>query len=142
MAETAPRSPLVTIALLAAIIASGLLLRRFGPSAGLPFVVVKYGGSLLWGAMVYVGLTVAASRRPAAPLAMIAGLIAACVEFSRLYHPSWLDAFRLTIPGALLLGRVFSPWNLVAYGVGILLGCLADLAARRSYLASRRRSRC
>lgn len=131
MAEIAPRSRLVTIALLVAIIASGLLLRRFGPSAGLPFVVVKYGGSLLWGTMVYVVLTVAASHRRATHLALLAGLIAASVEFSRLYHTPWLDAFRLTTAGALLLGRVFSLWNLVAYGLGILLGCLGDLVARR-----------
>lgn len=131
MAETAPRSRLVTIALLLAIIASGLLLRRFGPAAGLPFVVVKYGGSLLWGTMVYVVLTVVASRRPATLLAMLAGLIAASIEFSRLCHTPSLDAFRLTMTGALLLGRVFSPWNLVAYGLGILLGCWADLTARR-----------
>lgn len=131
MAETRPRSRFVTIALLGAIIASGLLLRRFGPSAGLPFAVVKYGGSLLWGTMVYVLLTVALSRRPTTLLAMLAGLIAACVEFSRLYQTPWLDAFRLTAAGALLLGRVFSPWNLLAYGFGILLGYWADRIARR-----------
>lgn len=131
MAEIAPRSRLVAVALLAAIIASGLLLRRFGPSAGLPFVVVKYGGSLLWGTMVYAVLAVVANRRPSTQLAMLAGLIAASVEFSRLYHAPSLDAFRLTTAGALLLGRVFSPWNLVAYGVGILLGRCADLAVRR-----------
>ncbi|WP_349644493.1 hypothetical protein [Rhizobium calliandrae] len=34
-------------------IASGLALRRYGYAMHLPFMVVKYGGSLLWGAMVY-----------------------------------------------------------------------------------------
>lgn len=131
MNTTAPRSRLRWLILLAAITASGLLLRRFGPSLGLPFIVVKYGGSLLWGAMVYVALTFIAHRRPAMHLAILAGLIAAGVEFFRLYHTPWLDVFRLTTPGALLLGRVFSLWNLAAYGFGILLGCLADLAARK-----------
>jgi len=131
MTENTPRPRGATIALLAAIIASGLLLRHFGPSAGLPFVVVKYGGSLLWGAMVYVLLAVAARCRPAASLALLAGLVAAGVEFSRLYHTPWLDAFRLTTAGALLLGRVFSLWNLLAYGLGIVLVCGADVAARR-----------
>ncbi len=131
MNATAPRDRLRTLALLAAIIASGLLLRRFGPSLGLPFIVVKYGGSLLWGAMVHVALTFVAHRRPSTHLAILAGLIAAGVEFFRLYHTPWLDAFRLTTPGALLLGRVFSLWNLGAYGLGILLGSLADLAARK-----------
>lgn len=131
MNTTAQRSRLRVLILLAAIIASGLLLRRFGPSLGLPFIVVKYGGSLLWGAMVYVVLTFIAHRRPATHLATLAALIAAGVELFRLYHTPWLDAFRLTTPGALLLGRVFSLWNLAAYGLGILLGCLADRAARK-----------
>jgi hypothetical protein len=34
---------------------------------------------------------------------------------------------RLTTADAvLLLGRVFSPWNMLAYGVGIVLGMLLD----------------
>ena len=41
------------LAALFLIIISGLMLRRFGYSVDLPFVFVKYGGSLLWGAMVY-----------------------------------------------------------------------------------------
>ena len=31
-----------------------------------------------------------------------------------------------TMPGALLLGRIFSLWNLVAYGVGIAFGVWVD----------------
>jgi hypothetical protein len=126
MAETRPRSRRVMIVFCLAIIIAGLLLRRFGPGLGLPFIIVKYGGSLLWGTMVYALLAVIAMRRPAAQLAGLAALIALSVELFRLYHTPWLDAFRLTTPGALLLGRVFSPWNLVAYGVGIGLGWGAD----------------
>ena len=37
----------------------------------------------------------------------------------RLYHTPWLDGFRLTTAGALLLGRVFSLWNMLAYAIGI-----------------------
>ena len=56
-------------------------------------------------------------------------VIAIGVELFRLVHFPWLDAFRLTLPGALLLGRVFSVWNMVAYGVGIGLGMLLDRLA-------------
>ena len=45
--------------------------------------------------------------------------VAALVELSRLAHAPALDAFRLTAAGALLLGRVFSPWNLLCYAAGI-----------------------
>ena len=46
-----PRSMLLSITLLLITIASGLLI-RFGP-LGLPFFVVKYGGSILWALMIY-----------------------------------------------------------------------------------------
>ncbi len=99
------------------IIAAGLALRRFGYDLGLPFVVVKYGGSVLWGAMVYCLLASLLSARNGT-LVLVAA-IAIAVEFSRLYHTPWLDDFRLTTAGALLLGRVFSLWNILAYVFGI-----------------------
>ncbi|WP_412759729.1 DUF2809 domain-containing protein [Methylorubrum subtropicum] len=114
----------------AAVIAAGLAV-RFVP-LGLPAGVVKYAGSTLWGAMVY-GL-VACLRPDAAVrrLALVALVIAAAVEFFRLVHTPWLDAFRLTLAGQLLLGRVFSPWNLVAYAVGITVAAGCDAASRRT----------
>jgi hypothetical protein len=109
-------------------IALGLGLRRFGYDVGLPFGVVKYGGSILWGMMVFflAGMVFPARRRLV--IAAVALAIAIIVEVSRLYHTPMLDAFRLTTAGALLLGRVFSLWNIVAYAVGIVLGVAADAA--------------
>jgi hypothetical protein len=54
--------------------------------------------------------------------------VAVAVELIRLVHTPWLDDFRLTLAGALLLGRIFSLWNLVAYAAGIVLGAVADRA--------------
>lgn len=89
---------------------------------GLPGFYLKYGGSVLWGAMVLllVGTATGGNRRWwVAPLA--AAGIALASELFRLYHAPALDAFRTTLAGALLLGRVFSGWNLVAYVLGIAL---------------------
>jgi Protein of unknown function (DUF2809) len=108
------------------IIASGLALRRFGPSLGLSFPLVKYGGSILWGTMVFFLVAMAARAQSQQRIALISAAIAVCVELFRLVHAPWLDDFRLTIAGALLLGRVFSPWNMLAYGVGIALGMGLD----------------
>jgi hypothetical protein len=108
------------------IIVSGLCLRAFGLGLGLPAVVVKFGGSLLWGAMVFFLVALAAKRLSVLTIASIAAAIAAVVELFRLVHAPWLDAFRLTLAGALLLGRIFSPWDMLAYGVGIALGVLLD----------------
>ena len=57
---------------------------------------------------------------------ILASAIALLVEFSRLYHASWLDEFRRTSVGALLLGRLFSPWNMLAYLIGILAARIGD----------------
>jgi hypothetical protein len=111
-----------------AIIAAGLALRAFGYRLGLPFVIVKYGGSVLWGAMVYFLVAASAPRMSDNVIVGIALAIAVNVELFRLVHTPALDAFRLSTVGALLLGRVFSLWNIVAYVCGVLLALVLDLS--------------
>jgi hypothetical protein len=108
------------------IIVCGLALRKFGPGLGLAFFFVKYGGSVLWGTMVFFLVAMAAPARYPSGIALISVSIAICVELFRLVHTPWLDDFRLTTLGALLIGRVFSPWNALAYGVGIGVGMGLD----------------
>ena len=88
------------ICLWLAVVVSGLALRRYGFGLGLPALVVKYGGSMLWGTMVFFMVASAASRLSRPNIALISGGIALCVELFRLVHAPWLDAFRLTLPGA------------------------------------------
>jgi hypothetical protein len=102
-----------------AVIVCGLCLRAFGYDVGLPFVAVKYGGSVLWGAMVYLLLAAVFPSRWHGHEAYVASLVVVIVEFIRLIHFPALDAFRATTTGALLLGRVFSLWNIICYVVGI-----------------------
>lgn len=124
------RAWLRRLACVGVVIVAGLALRGFGYEIGLPFPVVKYGGSLLWGTMVLLLVaSVIVSCRLAAVWA-IALAIAAAVEFSRLYHTPMLDEFRLTLAGKLLLGRVFSLWNIVAYAAGIGLGMAIEMRLR------------
>ena len=117
---------LIRAALALIVIACGLSLRWYGFPLGLPAFVVKYGGSLLWATMVFLLVGVLLPGMSRSRLAAIAVAIAIVVEFSRLVHAPWLDAFRLTTAGALLLGRIFSLWNLVAYAVGIAFGVWID----------------
>jgi hypothetical protein len=109
-------------------IACGLALRRYGYAINLPFAVVKYGGSLLWGAMVYWLLATIFASSGRFRIATTALLVAVAVELFRLWHTPDLDAFRLTTAGALLLGRVFSLWNIVAYAAGIAVAQTLDRA--------------
>ena len=125
----APRRPEFSLLLLLATVCAGLAI-RFAP-LGLPQFVVKYGGSMLWALMIYwiVSALLPAQRLLAA--ALLAAAIATSVEFLKLYHSTALDAFRHTLPGILLLGRIFSVWDILAYWVGISAGVLADSALRR-----------
>jgi hypothetical protein len=113
------------------VISLGLGLRLRGYEWGLPFFPVKYGGSLLWGSLVYWLTAVLAPRRSAGLVAGLSLILAIGVELFRLYQTPWLDAFRLTIAGALLLGRVFSLWNILAYAIGILAAAALDHWVRR-----------
>jgi hypothetical protein len=117
---------LIRAALALVVIVCGLSLRWYGFPLGLPAFVVKYGGSLLWATMVFLLVGVLLPRLSPMRIAIIAAAIAIVVEFSRLVHAPGLDAFRLTTAGALLFGRIFSLWNLVAYAVGIALGVWID----------------
>ncbi|WP_242187283.1 DUF2809 domain-containing protein [Sphingomonas sp. CARO-RG-8B-R24-01] len=99
----------------------------------MPFFVTKYGGSALWALMIYF---IVSSLRPCwTPYrsAAASGLIAGTAELFKLYHIPELDMFRQSLLGALLLGRVFSVTDFIAYAFGIMLGVSGD---RKFRLAS------
>ena len=98
----------------------------------LPWFLYKYLGSTLWAVALYWFLaTLLPKLRPIA-LATIAILIATLLELSRLLPIASIDAFRLTLPGKILLGRYFSLKNIAAYLLAIALTAALDnfLAAR------------
>lgn len=122
------RRRLALLGAAALVILAGLSLRAGGYWLGLSFFTVKYGGSLLWGSMVYLLIAALLPRRGQGRIAVLALALAVAVEFSRLIHTPGFDAFRLTTAGALLLGRVFSLWNILAYAIGISLAAPIDRA--------------
>lgn len=111
--------------------AAGLTVRY--AQLGLPWPVRKYGGSALWAVMIYWVLRLVWIKRSAAVLALAAGTIATLVELTRLYHWAWLDAFRASLAGAILLGRYFSIHNIVAYWVAIAVGASMDTFVLRRF---------
>jgi hypothetical protein len=120
---------IIRIGLCLLVIMSGLAIRGFGPAIGVPVFITKYAGSALWGTMVYLLVGIMAPNRNRPEIAGIALVIAVAVELLRLYHTPALDAFRLTLAGALLLGRFFSLWNILAYAAGIVFGTAIDRGA-------------
>ena len=120
-----PPRPLARSLVLALVTVAAGLTVRFVP-LGLPFFLVKCGGSMLWALMIYwICSTILATTRLPVVVA-VSGLISTGIECIKLYHAPWLDAFRLTLPGVILLGRYFSFRDIVAYWVAIVLGSLLD----------------
>lgn len=117
------------VSTLAAIICGSAL--RLVP-IGLPYAIVKYGGSTIWGAMVYAMVAFCIPLARLRTIIFTALVLAVLSELFRLYQTPELDAFRRTLAGQLLLGRIFSLWNITAYAAGIFLAGAADRAFRRS----------
>jgi len=112
-------------------IAVGLFVRS--PWAELAPVVAKYAGVALYAVMMFwlAGwLLKTCSTRTVAFSA-----IAFCwaIEFGQLVRTPWLDAFRQTTPGRLVLGSVFSWWDVVASAVGVLLAAASERLANAAY---------
>jgi Protein of unknown function (DUF2809) len=122
--DTAPRRRLPALAAMAATLLLGLASRHW--PALLPAALGKYPGDALWASMVFFGwraLRRGANVRQVALLAMATSI---AVEFAKLWQAPRLVQFRHTTAGHLLLGHVFSWPNLVAYGVGVLVGVAFD----------------
>jgi hypothetical protein len=122
--QPTPRRTLIATTLTIAAAILGILW-RLAP-LHLPRFAYKYGGSALWAIALYWLIATLLPRRKPLQVALIAALLAAALELSRLYHLPALDAFRLTLLGKLLLGRFFSPKNIAAYWLAILAAALLD----------------
>lgn len=113
------------------------LVWRFVPM-GMPLALYKYGGSVLWAAMIYwLAAAVAPGVRPVR-LAVLAAVVATAVELFKLVHTPGLDAFRLTFAGKVMLGRFFFWSDFVAYYVAIASAALADGWVREQKEKARR----
>lgn len=80
----------------------------------------------MWAAEIYwVASTLFAKIRISA-IALASAALAIAVEFFKLYSPPAIDAFRHTLAGILLLGRIFSWWDILVYCAGIFAAALID----------------
>jgi hypothetical protein len=120
----APRSLTITGLLICATIGAGLVIRF--AHIGLPAFIVKYGGSMLWALLFYWIISALWPAGRVVPAALFTAALTAAIEFFKLVHVPALDAFRLTLPGILLLGRVFSYSDIAAYWLAIAIGVRID----------------
>ncbi|MES2569672.1 MAG: DUF2809 domain-containing protein [Verrucomicrobiota bacterium] len=121
-----PRSRLLLAAGALLVICLGLAIRsRY---LGVPRFPSKYGGDALWALMIVIFTAFVFPRLRMGRVALISLAICCAVEFSQIYHAPWIDAIRRSRPGALILGSVFSWWDMVAYAAGVAVGWAAGLA--------------
>ena len=110
----------------AIIVVCGLIVRR--APLHLPLTVQKYGGSILWGAMVYAIFVVIFTKRRPLEVGVGACAFALVVELFKLVHTHALDAFRMSLAGQLLIGRYFATADIVAYWAAIGVFAAIDYA--------------
>jgi hypothetical protein len=106
------------------------LICRFVP-IGLPQVIIKYGGSFLWAAMVYLLVALLLPQLRPVATGTLAATIAIAFEYGKLIQSSDLDAFRATFAGKVLLGRFFSFKDIAVYWTAILCAASIDLWMNR-----------
>jgi hypothetical protein len=107
-------------------IAAAIVLRRYGPAHGLTPFVIRMGAGAFWAATIYFIVALLLRARPRQQILVVAALVCAAIELSKLTHTPALDIFRLTPVGAWLLGRLFSWLNFPAYAAGLVCAWGAD----------------
>lgn len=95
-------------------------------SSGLPDLIARYAGDVLWGIMVVWLVALSWPRATTRRLGAAALLIAFVVELSQLYRAPWIDALRTHRIGALALGQGFLWSDLLCYAAGVGVAALLD----------------
>lgn len=92
----------------------------------LPFWINIWIGDFLWAVMLYFAMI--AVFMPKNRWKATAYLIVFCwiIEISQEWHTEWLDAFRQTYIGGLLLGHGFLWSDIISYTMGALVAYLID----------------
>ncbi len=118
------RSRVMYVVLAVVVIVLGLGSRV--PSIAWPAVIREYAGDTLWALLVFLGIGFLWPRMATWRVAVLAGVFAATIETSQLYHAPWIDAIRRTWIGKLTLGDTFCWSDLVCYAVGVAFGALGE----------------
>lgn len=102
----------------------GLLSRRL--SNYIPDIIDLYLGDLLWALMIYFIIRMVFTNKSVKQVAFYGVFFCFLIEFSQLYHSTWIDIIRRTTIGGLVLGYGFLWSDLIAYLLGTITGALID----------------
>ncbi|SFD20498.1 Protein of unknown function [Bacillus sp. 491mf] len=93
----------------------------------LPHILNTYLGDALWALMIFVGFGFIFKSAQTKVIALLALIFCYIIEFSQLYHASWIDHIRETTLGGLILGYGFLWSDLLAYAIGIGVGVISEM---------------
>ncbi|WP_461146729.1 ribosomal maturation YjgA family protein [Spirosoma pulveris] len=88
--------------------------------------IKSYVGDALWALMVYFGLAFLFTRWSVKTLALVSIIFSFSIEVSQLYHAPWIDSWRATRLGGLVLGFTFVWSDLLCYSAGVLFGVVME----------------
>jgi hypothetical protein len=121
------RRRLICLAIMLFLIPLGFVC-RFVP-IGLPYFIVKYGGSFLWASTVYWFIGYFLARQKPLTLALISLVVTAAIEFLKRVQSSTLENIRNTFFGIMILGRYFSYTDIAVYWLAIFCAAWIDRSA-------------
>lgn len=114
------RNRLLYAIMIIAVIILGLASRKLAYI--LPNFLNTYLGDALWALMIFVVVGFLFREIKTKSVALIAICFCYLIEFSQLYHASWIDEIRRTTLGGLVLGYGFLWSDLLAYTIGTSVG--------------------
>ncbi|MBT2291140.1 DUF2809 domain-containing protein [Paenibacillus albidus] len=118
------KARLVYLGAVLAAIVLGLLTRIFAEH--LPRFVSLNFGDVLWAVMIYCGFRLLWTRQARLVTVMLSLLFCFGIECSQLYQAEWINVWRATVLGGLILGKGFLWLDLVRYTAGIGVASLLD----------------
>ena len=97
-----------------------------------PEIVAIYGGDIFWTTMVVFALRSVLLKPSVWKLVTFTSILGAVTEASQLYHTPWLDDFRNTKFGGILLGHGFLWSDIVCYVIGaVFAGLIITIIEKR-----------
>lgn len=114
------RRRLYYLLLISVVIILGLLSRA-------TFIDLPKGiGDILWGLMMFLIMGFIFKDKATVNIMVFSVIFSIGIEVAKLYHAPWIDAFRYTRMGGLILGYVFSWTNILCYMMGIGIGVVGE----------------
>ncbi len=116
--QIAPRHRIHYLGLIFFTIIVGL----FSRTKYLPYPDFMWVGDLCYGLLIFFIIGFLYPDRSKLGVGMVAFFLCCLIEFSQLYQAEWIILVRETTMGSLILGHGFLWSDLLAYGVGVVLG--------------------